>query len=189
MYAEIAVKNYFERARTALAGLECAGVAEITAKLAECVAAGGKILICGNGGSASDASHLAGELIGRFRKERAALPAIALTTDPAVLTALGNDYGYHSVFRRQVEGLGNPGDILIAITTSGTSSNVVSAAEAAALKGMSVIAFTSSASERVSWADIQWKATCPETSHAQEQMLVVFHALCHGLEAVFEQKN
>jgi len=107
--------------------------------LLRCLLAGGKLLICGNGGSASDAQHFAAEIIGRFEKERRAYPAVALTTDTSILTAVGNDYGYEEVFARQVEGLGRPGDILLGISTSGNSPNVVKAvARARALEINSV---------------------------------------------------
>jgi D-sedoheptulose 7-phosphate isomerase len=95
--------------------------------LLQCLLAGGKILVCGNGGSASDAQHFAAEIVGRFEKERRAYPAVALSTDTSVLTALGNDYGYDEIFARQVDGLGQPGDILLGISTSGCSENVIQA--------------------------------------------------------------
>ena len=100
---------------------------------------GNKILICGNGGSASDAQHLASELVGRFEKERKALPAIALTTDTSIITAVGNDYGFNTIFSRQVEGLGVAGDTLIGISTSGNSRNVILAMEAARKRGLKSI--------------------------------------------------
>ena len=100
---------------------------------------GKKVLICGNGGSAADAQHLAGELVGRFEQERRALPAIALTTDTSILTALGNDYGFDKIFARQVEALGEAGDLLVAISTSGNSGNVILATQAAEQKGLKSI--------------------------------------------------
>lgn len=96
-----------------------------------CLKEGGKLLICGNGGSASDAQHFAAEIVGRFEKERRAFPAVALSTDTSILTAVGNDYGYDEVFARQVEGLGRPGDVLLGISTSGHSGNVVRAVQRA----------------------------------------------------------
>jgi D-sedoheptulose 7-phosphate isomerase len=98
-----------------------------------------KVLVAGNGGSAADSQHFAAELIGRFEKERSSYPAIALTTDTSILTALGNDYGFDKIFSRQVEGLGNPGDILICISTSGNSKNLILAAETASRKGLKTI--------------------------------------------------
>jgi D-sedoheptulose 7-phosphate isomerase len=100
---------------------------------------GKKVLVAGNGGSAADSQHFAAELIGRFEKERKSYPAIALTTDTSILTALGNDYGFDKIFSRQVEGLGNPGDILISISTSGNSKNLILAAETASLKKVKTI--------------------------------------------------
>jgi len=104
-----------------------------------CLTGGGKLLICGNGGSASDAQHFAAEIVGRFEKERRAFPALALSTDTSILTAVGNDYGYAEVFARQVEGLGRPGDILIGISTSGHSDNVVRAVQRAQTMQMPTI--------------------------------------------------
>ena len=106
------------------------------------ISKGGKILACGNGGSAADAQHFAAELVGRFERERKELGAIALTTDSSILTAIGNDYGYDEVFSKQVRALGKPEDILLAISTSGNSKNVILAIEAAQKIGMGVIAFT-----------------------------------------------
>ncbi len=106
--------------------------------------AGGKLLICGNGGSAGDAQHIAGEFISRLMYDRAPLPAIALTTDTSVMTAIGNDYGYDQVFERQVRGLGRAGDVLIAISTSGTSPNVLRALVAARALGLNCLGFTGS---------------------------------------------
>jgi len=107
--------------------------------LGESLKTGGKILICGNGGSAADAQHFAAELIGRFEKERSAFSAVALTTDTSILTAIGNDYGFNRVFSRQVEALGHPGDILLCISTSGNSENLLLAAETAKAKDMKTI--------------------------------------------------
>lgn len=107
--------------------------------LARTIESGHKILICGNGGSAADAQHFAAELIGRFEQERAAWPAIALTTDTSILTAIGNDYGFDELFSRQIQGLGQPGDMLIGISTSGNSENVVRAVAAAKSKGMQTV--------------------------------------------------
>ncbi len=114
----------------------------IVAAAHECLRGGHKILACGNGGSAAEAQHLVAELVGRFREERRALPAIALTADTATLTAIGNDYGYERVFARQLEALGRAGDLLFAISTSGNSANVVRAAQAARSLGCTVVAIT-----------------------------------------------
>jgi D-sedoheptulose 7-phosphate isomerase len=182
-----AVVKYIEKASKLLSEMNTSAVEEITSELGRCLSRGGKILICGNGGSASDASHFAGELVGRFRMERPGMAALALTVDPAVITAIGNDYGFESVFSRQVEALGNKGDTLIAITTGGTSSNVLRAAGKASEMGLKVIAFTSAACMNPSWADFHWRSGSGETSHAQEDMLVVFHAICYGLEEILAE--
>src|SRR6201998_4349529 len=110
---------------------------------------GGKILWCGNGGSAADSQHLAAEIVGRFRRERRGLPSVALTTDTSILTAVANDYGYDAVFSRQVEALANSGDLLVGISTSGNSKNVVNALEAARAKGVATVAFTGSGGGRL----------------------------------------
>ena len=107
--------------------------------LSRCLLNGGKIMICGNGGSASDAQHFAAEIVGRFERERRAFPAVALSTDTSILTAVGNDYGYEEVFARQVEGLGRPGDVLIGISTSGNSANVIRAVKRARAMQMPTI--------------------------------------------------
>lgn len=182
MFKKNAVRDYIERAGTLLAEMDFSLVQVITGELVQCIRSGGKVLVCGNGGSASDASHFAGELVGRFRREREAFPAIALTTDPAVITAVANDYGFEKIFSRQIEAFGKKGDVLIAISTSGTSRNILKAAEKASDMGLHVIAFTSSSCQNADWADHHWRSKCPETSHTQEQMLVAFHAICHGLE-------
>jgi D-sedoheptulose 7-phosphate isomerase len=107
--------------------------------LLQCLLDGGKMMLCGNGGSASDAQHFAAEIVGRFERERAAYPAMALSTDTSILTAVGNDYGYHEVFARQIAGLGRPGDVLIGISTSGHSENVIRAVEQAQSMGMKTV--------------------------------------------------
>lgn len=175
------MRKYLEEAAHNLDGFDIETLERIRLCIHDSISAGGRVLVCGNGGSAADASHIAGELVGRFRLERRALPAVALTVDPAVMTAVANDYGYESVFVRQVEALGRPGDVLLAITTSGHSPNVTKAAEAAAALGLRVVAFTAAGRE-APWAHIHWRAPSPVTSHAQEAMLVAFHALCLGLE-------
>ena len=106
------------------------------------IKSGNKIIFCGNGGSASDAQHLATELIGRYKNDRDPLPAIAITTDTSALTAIGNDYGFENIFSRQITGIGKPGDILVAISTSGKSSNIIKAASAASVMGIKVIGLT-----------------------------------------------
>jgi D-sedoheptulose 7-phosphate isomerase len=189
MATENAVREYIRGAELLLADTSVDSVLEIVEELSLCFRGGGKALVCGNGGSAADAAHFAGELVGRFRRERAAMAAIALTADTAVITALANDYGYESVFSRQVEALGMKGDILIAITTSGNSRNVIRAAETARLSGLQVIAFTSKLKKKPQWADLHWESGSELTSYTQEQMLVAFHAICCGLEESSPEKQ
>ncbi|MCK5035928.1 MAG: SIS domain-containing protein [Candidatus Sabulitectum sp.] len=183
-----AVKDYIETTKVLMAGMDSESVMKITEELNRCFKRDGKVLLCGNGGSASDASHFAGELVGRFRRERKAMAAVALTVDSAVITAVANDYGYENIFSRQVEALGTKGDVLIAISTSGVSQNVLRAAEIAEKKGIFVIAFTSMLCDNPSWADLHWRSSSQLTSHTQEQMLVAFHAICYGLEEILAEK-
>jgi phosphoheptose isomerase len=145
----------------------------------EAIGAGHKILLCGNGGSAADAQHIAAELVGRFVAERKALPAIALTTDTSALTAIGNDYGYDVVFSRQVEALGRPGDVLIAITTSGRSKNVVAAVAAAKAIGMRVVGLTGAAGAAfVAACDAGVAVPSTDTARIQECHIAVGHVIC-----------
>lgn len=144
---------------------------------------GGKLIIFGNGGSAADSQHIATEIISKFRKERKALPAIALSTNTSILTAVANDYGFDAVFSRQVEALACKGDLAIAISTSGNSPNIVKAADKAKEKNMKVIALTgSSGGELAKYADVLINVPSSETSHVQEGHLAVYHILCHLVE-------
>ncbi|WP_018122440.1 D-sedoheptulose-7-phosphate isomerase [Wohlfahrtiimonas chitiniclastica] len=143
----------------------------------------GKILIVGNGGSAADAQHMAAELVGRFELEREGLPAIALTTDTSILTAVGNDYGYHYTFARQVEALGQPNDALIAISTSGNSESIVNAVKAARKKGIYTIGLTGSrACTMDELCDVMIKIPSTHTPRIQESHLLVEHMLCQLIE-------
>ncbi|MFA6619329.1 MAG: SIS domain-containing protein [Candidatus Neomarinimicrobiota bacterium] len=189
MYEKNPVAGYLEKAAAETAGLEWETAARIVDILAEAILGGSRILVCGNGGSAADSSHFAGELAGRFRMERRGFPVVSLSSDSAVITAIANDYGFEKVFERQVEALGSPGDVLIALSTSGTSSNIVRAAEKASEKGMTVIGFTSSLCTEALWADVHWRAVSAETSHAQEQMIITLHGICHGLEVLLADKT
>jgi D-sedoheptulose 7-phosphate isomerase len=153
--------------------------------LIDCIKSGGCIYICGNGGSAADAQHIAAELVGRFVRERKGLPAVALTTDTSNLTSIANDYGFEHVFRRQVEALVDAGDVLWAFSTSGTSKNVLAAAKLAKEKGASVLVFTGkkdSPLEKLSDACI-----CVEgpTATVQEIHQVAYHILCDLVEEAF----
>ena len=156
--------------------------------MVECLNAGGKIMACGNGGSAADAQHFAAELMGRFERERRELAAVALTTDTSILTAVGNDYSYDQVFSRQVRGLGKSGDILLAITTSGNSKNVIKAVEAAQAMGIKVVALSGNGGGQLNNVlganDLLLAAPSSRTARIQETHLVLLHALCDGIDHV-----
>ena len=146
--------------------------------------AGGKLLFAGNGGSAADAQHWAGELVSRFYYDRPGLPAIALTTDTSILTAIGNDYGNDYTFARQVEALGRPGDVLVLISTSGNSPNVVRAAEAARARDVKVIGFTGQGGGKLApMSDICFRIPSNETPRIQEGHEFIGHLLCALIEA------
>lgn len=148
----------------------------------------GKILACGNGGSAADAQHFIAELVGRFERDRLPLAGIALNTDTSILTAVGNDYGFDHVFERQVAALGQPGDVLVAISTSGNSSNVIKAIQMAHERDMIVIALTGKLggeiAQLLSESDIHLCVPHPRTMRIQEVHIVLLHALCDGIDAL-----
>jgi D-sedoheptulose 7-phosphate isomerase len=145
---------------------------------------GGKVLIFGNGGSAADAQHLACELVGRFLRDRRALPALALTTDTSTLTAIANDYGFDRVFARQIEALGNPGDVAIGISTSGASANVLAALQIAKSRGLKTIAFTGGSGGRIgSAADVHVNVPHTATPRVQEVHRTLIHAVCDLIES------
>ena len=140
---------------------------------------GHKVLFCGNGGSAADSQHLAAEFVGRFQKERKGLPAIALTVDTSILTAIANDYGYETVFARQVQALGEAGDVLIGISTSGNSRNVLLAVEEAKTKGISCIGMTAEGGGKMAEeCDICLAVPAKVTARAQEMHILMGHILC-----------
>jgi len=161
-------------------------VAQAVVAMVDCLRSGGKVMACGNGGSAADAQHFAAELIGRFERERQELAAIALTTDTSILTAVGNDYSYDEVFSRQVRGLGKKGDILLGISTSGNSKNVVKAIEAAKKIGLNVIALTGNGGGKIASLldanDIHLCVPSNRTARIQETHLVLLHGLCDGID-------
>lgn len=145
---------------------------------------GRKILICGNGGSAADSQHMAAEFVGRFVKERQSLPALALTVDTSLLTAVGNDYGFDCVFSRQVEGLGQEGDVLIAISTSGNSANVVKAVKTAKEKGIYVIALTGeNGGILAKESELCLAVPSQVTARIQEMHIMIIHMICEVAEA------
>ncbi len=153
--------------------------------ICQTLAAGNKILLCGNGGSAADAQHIAAELVGRYEKERRAFPAIALTTDTSALTALSNDYGYDQVFARQVLGLASKGDLLIAISTSGKSQNIVKAVEEARRIGCQTLALTGCSGEPLaSLCDLALVVSSERTSRVQEAHITIGHLWCEMVDRI-----
>ncbi len=144
---------------------------------------GGKVLLIGNGGSAADAQHIAAELVGRFKLERRSLPAIALTTNTAILTAVANDYGYDTVFSRQLEALANEGDVLIAITTSGASANILKAIDTARSQGVLVIALTGEKGKQLrGTTELTITVPSDNTQRIQEAHITIGHIICHLVE-------
>ncbi|MFA5260012.1 MAG: D-sedoheptulose 7-phosphate isomerase [Candidatus Omnitrophota bacterium] len=144
-----------------------------------------KLLVFGNGGSAADSQHIAAEFIGRFQKERASFPAIALTTDTSALTALGNDYGFEHVFSRQLEGLGQKGDVALAISTSGMAANVIKAAKQARAMGITVIALTGRDGGRLApLSDIKIVVPSSSTARIQESHVCIVHCVCECVENI-----
>jgi len=149
-----------------------------------CLSKGGKLLICGNGGSASDAQHFAAELVGRFETTRPGLAAIALSTDTSILTAVANDFGYEHIFSRQVQAIGKPEDCLVAISTSGNSSNVVKAVESANVLGMKSIGLLGSTGGQLRQAcSLAIVAPSTNTARIQECHILVIHILCAKLDS------
>ena len=158
-------------------------VAEAAEAVVASLESGGTVYFCGNGGSAADAQHLAAELAGRFRLERSALAAVSLTTNSSSLTAIGNDFGFDQVFARQLEGLGVTGDVLVAISTSGRSPNVVAAIEAAHRLGMTVIGMTGSGGRRfAALCDLALVTPSDSTPRIQEGHITMGHTLCELVE-------
>jgi len=150
--------------------------------------AGGTLYLCGNGGSAADAQHIAAEFVGRFRAERRALPAVALSTDTSILTCIANDYSFEQVFARQVEALVRPGDVLWAFSTSGTSPNVLQAVQAARRQGARVIAFTGRAKSPLeASADLCLCAEASLTARSQEIHQLAYHIICELVEQSFRE--
>lgn len=152
-----------------------------------CVTSGGKVLACGNGGSAADAQHFSAEFVGRFERERPELGAIALTTDSSILTAIGNDYDFTSIFSKQVRALGQAGDVLLAITTSGNSANVLAAIEAAHEREMVVIGLTGRGGGKMNQAlrdtDVHICVPHERTARIQEVHILALHCICDAVDA------
>jgi D-sedoheptulose 7-phosphate isomerase len=168
----------------------CAATAEVAEACVAALRAGRKLLFCGNGGSAADAQHWAGELVSRFNYDRPGLAAIALTTDTSILTAIGNDYGYDRLFARQVEALGVAGDVLLAISTSGNSPNILAALEAARARGITAIGFTgATGGKMIDMCDICLCIPSTSTPRIQEGHEVLGHAICGMIEAAIFPRN
>jgi phosphoheptose isomerase len=166
---------------------KCAeSIAKGSTVIAEAFLAGGKVLLCGNGGSAADCQHMAAEFVSRLSKDfdRRALPAIALTTDTSFLTAFSNDCGFEGIFERQVEALGSSGDVLIGISTSGNSPNVIRALEAARKRNMRTIALTGNSGRLAAMADVPIAVPSGNTQHIQETHLAIEHVLCELVEMI-----
>jgi D-sedoheptulose 7-phosphate isomerase len=184
--SEQALRKVMEHAREGLTARERffeeqgRAMVEIARCMASSLAAGGKILFCGNGGSAADSQHLAAEFVNRFQLERPPLPAIALTTDTSILTAIGNDYGFDLVFLKQVQALGAEGDVLVGVSTSGGSSNVVQALRAGRDKGLVTVGLVGDApGEMLSLCDFALQAPSKSTPVIQECHIAAGHMLCH----------
>src|SRR5690349_14601872 len=164
-----------------------APIARAGAVLTDCLFADGKVLACGNGGSAADAQHFAAELVGRFERERPELPAISLATDTSLLTAVANDYAFEQVFAKQVRALGGKGDVLLAISTSGNSANVIAAVQAAQEREMHIVALTGKGGGRIGEllapGDVHLCVPHHRTMRIQEVHLLTIHCLCDAIDA------
>ena len=188
--------HFADSAQVKLAAVDALApvIARAATLMTDCLLADGKLLACGNGGSASDAQHFAAELVGRFERERPGMPAIALTTDTSALTAIANDYDFDRVFSKQVEALGARGDVLLAISTSGNSKNVIEAVKAAQAKGLVVIALTGrdggTMGRMVRPQDFHLNVAHPRTMRIQEVHLLVVHCLCEVVDnAIYGEKK
>lgn len=183
-------QHFTDSAQTKLAAIEmlAAPIAQAAELMVACLVGNGKILACGNGGSAADAQHFAAELVGRFEMERQGLAAIALTTDSSIMTAVSNDYGYKLVFDKQVRALGQPGDVLLAISTSGNSENVVEAVHAAHDNDLRVIALTGKGGGEIGEllldTDIHICVPSDRTARIQEVHALTVHCLCDGIDCL-----
>lgn len=161
-------------------------VEQIAQMWIEALASGNKVIFCGNGGSAADSQHLAAELMGRYKFDRAPMPAMSLTVDTSALTAIGNDYGYDKVFSRQLRGIGNKGDVLVGISTSGNSKNILDAFAVAKEKGVSTVAFTGeSGGEMLKASDICLNVPSSITNNIQEMHIACGHLICGIVESHF----
>ena len=179
------------RAKQIAAAVLAEPTAQAALLLFQALAEDGKILVCGNGGSAADAQHFAAELTGRFEKERMELAAVALTTDTSALTAIGNDYGFDHIFSKQVRALGRAGDVLMGISTSGNSANVIEAIKAAHERDMKVVAFTGRDGGKIAAmlkeGDVLLNVPYPRTARIQEVHILLVHALCDCIDTMLTE--
>lgn len=165
-------------------------IAAVAEQMICCLQQGGLVAFCGNGGSAADAQHLAGELVGRFQRERPAYRAVALNTNTSILTAVGNDYSYDRVFSRQVEALLRPGDMLVALSTSGNSPSCVLAAEQARRQGVTVVAMTGAGGGQLgAQADLCLAVPASITAHVQESHAIIGHIICGLVETALASQT
>jgi D-sedoheptulose 7-phosphate isomerase len=183
-------RHFSDSAQTKLAAVDALAqpIARATELMVECLLASGKILACGNGGSAADSQHFAAEMLNRFERERPGLAAMALTTDTSTLTSIANDYDYKQVFSKQVLALGQPNDVLLAISTSGNSPNVVAAVRAAHEREMKVVALTGRGGgeigKQLAAGDVHLCVPHSTTARIQEVHLLALHCLCDGIDCL-----
>ena len=165
-------------------------IIEVSRLIADTLKNGSKLLLFGNGGSACDASHIAAEFINRFQRERPAFPAIALNTDMAVITSIANDYDYSTIFERQLKALAQDGDVVIAMSTSGTSPNVIKAVETAIKKGLKVVALTGAKGDKLaSMSDYVFAVPSNDTPRVQETHITLGHVLCQMVEEILFESH
>jgi len=186
MNPQLAIRTAIDQHQAVIAGLDALMplIAQAGQRLRDCLAGGGKILLMGNGGSAADSQHIAAEIVGRYKRERRGMPAIALTTDTSILTSVGNDYGFDYVFARQVEALATDKDVVIGISTSGNSANVVAAIEAAKAIGATTIGLTGRGGGKLAaLCDINFAMPSGDTPRIQEAHILLGHILCDIIDA------
>lgn len=187
------IDKIIEEMQAALARLDepaRAAIDDIAQRMIACLRAGNKIMVCGNGGSAADAQHIAGELAGRFRRDRKPLACLALSTDTSVITAVANDFAFGDIFSRQVEALGKSGDVLLALTTSGNSPNVLAAARAARARGISVLAMTGQSGGAIAGlAEATFQAPAQSSYLAQQIHQLAYHAICDIIDEAFAKSG
>ena len=183
-------QHFHDSAQTKLAALSIMAtpIEAAARRMVQCLLADGKVMACGNGGSAADSQHFAAELLNRFEQERPPLAAIALTTDTSTLTSIANDYRYEDVFAKQIQALGRPGDVLLAISTSGNSPNVIEAIHAAHAREITVVALTGRKGGKIAALlgpdDIHLCVPAERTARIQEVHLLTIHCLCDGIDAL-----